>query len=251
VDALAALVIPVMLVLARVSGFLAALPVFGWQMAPLRVKAGLALVLTLVFVPLVPVDPSLVAAPWPAVAVALVREAVTGAGLGVAVAVVYAAVRQAGLIIKRQMGLAVAQEIDPMTGERTQPVGMLMEMCFTVLFLAAGGHRLLLSLVARSWDVFPIGEWPEAGMVAEAVLEAGLAMLTFGLRLAAPMVAAFLVLAVVLALLARILPEMNILIASLPLRIGLGLFMAAAILPSLQTFTAELGDWLNRFLVPS
>lgn len=250
-DALATLVIPLMLILARVSGFLAALPVFGWKLAPVRVKAGLAVVLTLVFVPVVPVDPALVEAAWPVVALVVVREAVTGAGLGVAIAVAYAGVRQAGMIIKRQMGLAVAQEIDPMSGEKSQPVGMLLEMCFTVLFLASGGHRLLLTLVARSWAVFPVGQWPEAGVAAQAVLEGGVTMLTFALRLAAPMVAAFLVLAVVLAILARILPEMNILIASLPLRIGLGLFMAAAILPSLQTFTSELGDWVNQFLVPS
>jgi flagellar biosynthetic protein FliR len=126
---------------------------------------------------------------------------------------------------------------------------MLMEMCFAVFFLAAGGHRLMLRLVARSWEVFPVGKWPEVGQVAEAVLDAGLAMLLFALRLAAPMLAAFLVLAVALAILARILPEMNILIASLPMRIGLGLFMAAAILPSIRNFTTELGDWINRLLV--
>jgi flagellar biosynthetic protein FliR len=179
----------------------------------------------------------------------LVREVVTGVALGLAVALVFGAVRQAGLIIKRQMGLAVAQEIDPMSGERTEPVGLLMEMCFSVLFLAAGGHRLMLRLVARSYEVFPIGQAPTAGAMAEAIIDAGVVMLTFALKLAAPMLGAFLVLAVVLAILARILPEMNILLASLPLRIGLGLFVAAAIMPSLNAFTIELGDWLNRFLV--
>jgi flagellar biosynthetic protein FliR len=249
-ESLTGLVVPLMLVLARVSGFLVALPVFGWQMAPVTVKAGLALVLTLVFASVLPFDAALGEATWPAVGLLVVREALTGLALGLTVAVVFAAVRQAGMIIKRQMGLAVAQEVDPITGEPSQPVGMLMEMCFVVFFLASGGHRLLLALVARSWDVFPIGQWPDTAMAAEAVLDAGLAMLTFALRLAAPMVAAFLVLAVALAILARILPEMNILIASLPLRIGLGLFMAAAILPSIESFTGELGDWLNQFLLP-
>jgi len=178
-----------------------------------------------------------------------VREVATGVALGLAVALAFGAVRQTGLIIKRQMGLAVAQEIDPMTGEQSQPVGLLMEMCFAVFFLAAGGHRLMLRLVARSYEVFPIGQGPTAAAMTEAVMDAGVVMLTFALKLAAPMVGAFLVLAVALAILARILPEMNILMASLPLRVGLGLFVAAAIMPSLQAFTVELGDWLNRFLV--
>jgi len=250
VDALARMVVPVVLILARVSGFLAALPIFGWRSAPARIKVGMALVLTLVFASVVPVEARLAESSLPAALVLVVREALTGVGLGLAVALVFASVRQAGMIIKRQMGLAVAREVNPMTGEQSQPVGLLMEMCFTVFFLATGGHRLMLRLMARSWEVFPVGRWPEMADATEAVLDAGLAMLLFALRLAAPMLAAFLVLAVGLAILARILPEMNILIASLPLRIGLGLFMAAAILPSMEGFTSELGDWINGILAP-
>ena len=243
------IVVPFMLVLARVSGLFAVLPVFGVRSAPVRVRAGLALVVSMVFASVLPADVGAADGHWLAVGMLLVREVVTGVVLGLAVALVFGAVRQAGLIIKRQMGLAVAQEIDPMSGERTDPVGLLMEMCFSVLFLAAGGHRLMLRLVARSYEVFPIGQGPTAGAMAEATIDAGVVMLTFALKLAAPMLGAFLVLAVVLAILARILPEMNILLASLPLRVGLGLFVAAAIMPSLNAFTIELGDWLNRFLV--
>jgi len=243
------IVVPFMLVLARVSGLFAVLPIFGWQSAPVRVRAGLALVVSIVFASVLPAGASAADGHWLAVGLLLVREVVTGVALGLAVALVFGTVRQSGLIIKRQMGLAVAQEIDPMSGERTEPVGLLMEMCFAVLFLAAGGHRLMLRMVARSYEVFPIGRAPTPGVMAEAILDASVVMLTFALKLAAPMVGAFLVLAVVLAILARILPEMNILLASLPLRVGLGLFIAAAIMPSLNAFTTELGDWLNRFLV--
>ncbi|KPJ74018.1 MAG: hypothetical protein AMK72_03415 [Planctomycetes bacterium SM23_25] len=243
------IVVPFMLVLARVSGLFAVLPIFGWLSAPVRVRAGLALMISIVFASVLPAGAPAPGGHWLAVGVLLVREVATGVALGLAVALAFGAVRQTGLIIKRQMGLAVAQEIDPMTGEQSQPVGLLMEMCFAVFFLAAGGHRLMLRLVARSYEVFPIGQGPTAAAMTEAVMDAGVVMLTFALKLAAPMVGAFLVLAVALAILARILPEMNILMASLPLRVGLGLFVAAAIMPSLQAFTVELGDWLNRFLV--
>ena len=242
------IVVPFMLVLARVSGLFAALPIFSWRSAPLRVRAGLALVVSIVFASVLPADAGVAGANWLAVGVFIVREAVTGVALGLAVGLAFGAVRQAGLIIKRQMGLAVAQQIDPMSGERSEPVGLLMEMCFAVFFLAAGGHRLMLRLVSRSYEVFPVGQAPTAAAMAEAIIDAGVIMLTLALKLAAPMVAAFLVLAVVLAILARILPEMNILLTSLPLRIGLGLFVAAAIMPSLNAFTLELGDLLDSFL---
>lgn len=48
---------------------------------------------------------------------------------------------------------------------------------------------------------------------------------------------------------ARVLPELNVLLLSLPLRVGLGMFMAAAIVPTLSTLTDELARWLERFLI--
>jgi flagellar biosynthetic protein FliR len=63
------------------------------------------------------------------------------------------------------------------------------------------------------------------------------------------MLAAFLVLMVALAVLARIVPEMDILFISFPLRIGLGLLMVAMFLPFLAGFVAEFADWMGK-LVP-
>jgi len=79
-------------------------------------------------------------------------------------------------------------------------------------------------------------------------VEAGSVMLVAGLRLSAPMVAAFLLLLVVLAVLARIVPEMNILFVSLPMRVGLGLLMAVIFLPLLSRFVSEFSDLLGKVL---
>jgi len=61
--------------------------------------------------------------------------------------------------------------------------------------------------------------------------------------------AGFLILAVVLGVLARVLPEMNILLLSFPLRMGLGLFMASAMVPLLNSFTVQLGRWMSKIVV--
>jgi flagellar biosynthetic protein FliR len=146
------------------------------------------------------------------------------------------------------MGMAEAETIDPLSGEESQPIGQLLEMTFAVLFLVAGGHRLLLALVKQSYDVFPVGHAPSMSALAEALIQSGSLMLVFALKLAAPLLAAFLLLMVVLAVMARVLPEMNILLASLPLRVGLGFFVAAAFMPTLSAFTSDFGDWLSRLL---
>ncbi|MHC4149266.1 MAG: flagellar biosynthetic protein FliR, partial [Planctomycetota bacterium] len=118
---------------------------------------------------------------------------------------------------------AMANILDPLTGERAQPLGMLLETIFILLFLSANGHHLFLLIISRSYEAFPPGTTPTIPVLAEGISKSTSAMLMAGLRLAAPMLAAFLLLMVILAVLARIVPEMNILFISLPLRVGLGL----------------------------
>ncbi len=142
----------------------------------------------------------------------------------------------------------MAQILDPLTGEQGQPLGMLLEMIFILLFLSANGHHLFLLIISRSYETFPAGSIPTIPVLASGIVKAGPVLLVGGLRLAAPMLAAFLVLMVALAVLARIAPEMNILFVSLPLRVGLGLLMAAIFLPFINGFVAEFADWMGKLL---
>jgi flagellar biosynthetic protein FliR len=107
---------------------------------------------------------------------------------------------------------------------------------------------LLLLIISRSYDVFPAGHIPTIPVLTAGVVKAGSAMFIAGLKLAAPMLAAFLLLMVVLAVLARIVPEMNILFISLPLRVGLGLLMVTIFLPFIKDFVAEFADWMGKLL---
>ena len=143
----------------------------------------------------------------------------------------------------------IASVIDPTSGEQGAPVSMMLETAFMMLFLVAGGHHLLMLAIHRSFEVFPVGSAPNAALLAGGLIRAGTAMLMFGLKLGAPVLAAFVVLSVIMGVLARVLPEMNILMMSFPLRVGLGLFMASALMPVMNDFTIELAQWMNRELV--
>lgn len=73
-------------------------------------------------------------------------------------------------------------------------------------------------------------------------------MFMVSLKLAAPMLAAFILLMIILAVLARILPEMDILFISLPLRVGLGLLMMGIFLPFIYSFVSEFADLMSKLL---
>lgn len=236
------------LVLTRISAFFLVVPVFGWKAIPVRIKIAATVLLSVFFGFVTPlaVDPTDVSA-LEAILL-LANEATYGLALGLIVVLIFSVVKSAGRIIERQMGLAMAQVMDPLTGERARPLSSLLEMIFVILFLSANGHHLFLLIISKSYDAFPPGTIPTIGVLTSGVIGAGSAMFIASLRLAAPMLAAFMVLMVALALLARLVPEMNILFISMPLRVGLGLLMAATFLPFVNSFVSEMADWMAKLL---
>jgi len=239
------------MVLTRVSAFFLILPVFGWKSIPIRIKVALTVVLSFFFLLTVPFALDLGSGKPVAmleVILLLSNEALYGLSMGIIVVCVFSAVKFCGRIAERQMGLAMAQILDPLTGEMAQPLAMLMEMVFIILFLNANGHHLFLLTINRSFEAFPVGSIPTLPIMVGGIVKAGTTLLMAGLRLAVPMLAAFLLLMVVLAVLARIAPETNILFISMPLRVGLGLMLAAIFMPFINGFVGEFADWMGKLL---
>jgi flagellar biosynthetic protein FliR len=236
------------MVLTRISAFFLILPVFGWKSIPLRIKVALTVLMAIFFsmITPLPVDSGQVSVVE--AILLLANEATYGLALGLIATFVFAAVKFSGRIIEREMGLAMAEILDPLTGESTQPLGGLLEMIFILLFLSANGHHLFLLIISRSYETFPAGSIPTIPVLAGGIIKAGSTMLMAGLKLAAPILAAFLLLMVVLAVLARMVPEMNILFISLPMRVGMGLLMVMIFLPLINTFVTEFADWMGKLL---
>lgn len=180
------------LVLTRISAFFLIIPVFGWQSIPARIKVAMTLLISVFFALITPwsIDAGKVSSVGAALLIAY--EATYGLALGLVFSVLFAAVKFSGQVIEQEMGLTMAEILDPMTGENSQPVGLLLETVFIVLFLSANGHHLFLAAISRSYQTFPIGAVPTVSVLAGGVIEAGSTMLVMGLKLAAPILAAFL-----------------------------------------------------------
>lgn len=241
------MLLPLLLLLGRVGSFLMVLPIFGWRALPLRVRAGITLLMAIFLacirpnsVPIAP-DTGLVAG-----TLMMIQEIIIGLGLGLVIALLFKAVEQGGLFAAQQMGFAFAHQVNPNTGTQSQSISIFFEMAFTLFFLGLNGHHLLIGVIVRSYDLFPLAGAPEISQLTGAVVEAGSTMLVFAIRMCAPLLAAFLMLSLVLGAIARALPEMNILMISFPIRIALGLLMAAAMTPYLHALTYDLADAMMK-----
>ena len=236
------------LVLTRISSFLLVLPVFGSKAIPVQIKVALAVVLSLFFgtttrLGINPAEVSLLGS-----VLLLAGEAIYGLALGLIVALLFSVVQLSGHVIEQQMGLTMAEIINPLSEEEVGPLASLLEMVFLLLFLSANGHHWLLLILSKSYSAFPAGTMPTLGTLVGGIVETGSVMFVASLRLAAPVLAAFLILMVALALLARRIPEMDIFFMGMPAQAALGLFLAAAFLPLIGAFLTEMSDWMAKLL---
>ncbi len=236
------------LVLTRIGAFFGTSPVFSWQAIPLKVKLALAILASIFFSNLMGCPVSSEDISLMSIGLMMANEIVYGLCLGFVATMIFSTVKLSARIIERQMGLSMAQVLDPLSGDSGQPLGMLMEMIFIFLFLSANGHQLILLKIYKSYESFKIGTVPDIAQLVEGIIVAVSTMLVLGLKMSAPILASFLLLMVILAILARIAPEMNILFLSLPIRVGLGLLMVGIFLPFVNNFIKEFAQWMDKLI---
>ncbi len=129
-----------------------------------------------------------------------------------------------GRILDVQMGFGVATIIDPSTNNQAPLIGTFLNMLAVVVFVSAGGINLLLKGVAFSLEHFPVGHGFVDINLSAIVAQFG-SMFIYSVMIVAPAMVAILLLDVGLGVMARTMPQVNVFIVSLPLKIFLGLFM--------------------------
>ncbi len=236
------------MIMTRVGAFFATAPIFSWDAIPNRTKVTVAIFMSLFISSTIvcPIDGSSLS--LIEVIIMMSMEILYGLAMGFIVEFLFASVKLGARFIERQMGLSMANVLNPLSGEQGQPVGMIMEMVFILYFLNINGHHMFLMIISKSYSSFPIGSIPSIGTLTEGVTAAGSTMLLLGLKMATPIIAVFLLILVSLAVMARIAPETNILFLSMPIRIGAGLMMAGIYLPFISSFAKEYTKWVDKLL---
>jgi len=246
-ELLEGMILPFVMILTRVSAFMMSAPIFSWISIPARVKVAVAL-LTSIFFAMITPAPFGTTDSAITIIILLANEVVYGIALGLSATLLYSAVKISGRISERQMGMAMAEVMDPFTGERAQPIGMIMEILFIMLLLSADAHHVFLRIISTSFEIFQPGSTPELKTLVKGIVTAGSVMLTMGLKLAVPVMGIFIAMTVVLGIMARIAPEMNIFFLSFPIRIGLGLIMITYLVPFINNYTENFARMLNKLL---
>ena len=236
------------LYLARTSALVLGSPLLGTGTSFAGYKIGL--IVAVAGVLFAAADAPLVASPDVMVYGALIlREILVGLFLAFVFQLSVLAVRVAGELIGHEMGFNMAGISDPVTGLQTPLVTHLYETMFFLGLLAVNGHHWILLALERSFQQAPIGSMKLGAGVVPFLTTLFGEMFRAGLTFAAPVLVLLVLVSVVIGLLARAVPQVNVIELGFTLRIGVGLiamFLLAPLLsPALESLFTTLMDALE------
>jgi flagellar biosynthetic protein FliR len=209
---------------------------------------GLALLLAVAAQSQLPPMP-LVALDAPAALAIVAQQLLLGVALGFAVRIVFAAVEFAGEVMGLQMGLNFAGFFDPVSAGQGTATGRIFGTLVAWLFVVVNGHLVVLAALVRSFEVFPVSPHPLEFLQRLQPHAWGSEIFALGLWIALPLVAMLLFVNLVLGVISRVAPQMNVFAIGFPVTLGVGLIGMLATLPLLeQPFMAALERMLARFL---
>lgn len=208
----------------RMLALISTAPLFSEAAVPRSAKVGLAALLAMVITPTLGPMP-----PVPLVSAGgfwiLIQQVLIGAAMGFSMRMVFAMVQAAGEYVGLQMGLSFASFFDPTSGGNTTVVARLLNVMAMLIFLAVDGHLMLIMTLAESFQTLPIADAPLAAGGWFLLVSAGSQIVSGGLMLALPLIAALLTINLAMGILNRVSPQFSIFSVGFPITLLAGMGM--------------------------
>jgi flagellar biosynthetic protein FliR len=199
------------LVLVRVTALCVVAPLFGSTRTPLKFRAAMSLTLAMLVAPLEWHKGGTLPESLGPYLVLVGAEALVGVSLGLGVLLLVSSMHVAGQAISQMSGLQMADVFDPALDTSTPVFSQVLFLTSAAIFLILGGHRHIIEALLDTFVWLPAGQ----GGFSRSMLEAMTSLLTqsfvLGLRAAAPVMVALLLATLILGLVSRSLPQLNVL----------------------------------------
>ena len=240
-DAAQVEVATLLLVIGRISGIFLTAPIIGGSYVPMQVRALVSVVMAVALWPSVSSDAAgLQALSWSGLIGGLALEIFVGIVLGFTLECYFQAVRFAGDLIGRSAGFAAAEYFDPATEVMTGPVGDLFHISIVAIFFMVDGHHWWLLALQQSYLILPLGggiQTDHLGAIAAYLADD---FFRLGAALSLPIMVAILCLSVVDGVIARAVPQINILQISFIVRILVTVVLLLGSVPAIVAFLAQV-----------
>ncbi len=236
------------LIFLRVSALIFTLPVLGSRNIPIIVKAWFSLSLSFVLFPILDAPSTFLTQPVPLV-IGIFVEILLGAVIGLSVWMFFAGIQLAGQMIGFQMGLGIANVMDPISNSQSSVVAQLTNLFAMFIFLAADGHHEFLKALVKSFDLVPILDFQYSTPLIGHLIKLAGDMFIIAVKVGAPVMIILLLTSAALGLVARTVPQMNIFIVAFPVKIVIGFVFLALSFPLLSVLLRRIFDGFSEGII--
>ena len=229
-----------LLILVRIASFMMTAPIFSIaSTTPNRVKIGFAVAVALMLFPIVPRETIVYETIWQ-YATVVMKETAVGAGIGLMANICMNILNFAGRIIDTEIGFAMASQFDPATRNQVSITGNLYTYFVMFLLIISDMYQYMVQAIADSYVLVPIaGAKFNIGSLTTIVIQYITDSFIIAFRIVLPFFTVIFLLNVILGILAKVAPQMNMFVVGMQLKVLAGflvMVMTAMLLPSVANF---------------
>ena len=234
------------LVFLRVGAILMSIPVFDSKSIPLFFKIALAFTTSMALFPILELEPLALITNFFAMGVSVAGEILLGLVIGFSVKLIFAGIQLAGQLAGYQMGMALANVMDPSSSQQVPLLAQFNNLVALLIFITINAHYWFIRALAHSFQLVPPLNVNFSGSLMEHLIKMSGNMFVIGIQIGAPVIAALLITSVTFGLIARTVPQMNVFIVAMPLKIAVGLLFLGFSLPYFSAFLEKIFNGLGK-----
>lgn len=241
-----------LLVFVRMTGLFVVAPIFSRRNLPSALKIGLAFILSVLLMNVIEVPNLENYTNIYQYVLLIAKEFLVGITIGYVAYLVYIAIYVAGQLIDMQVGFGMVNVIDPMSNIQIPITANFYFIISMLLFLLANGHHMLIRALFESYNFIPLGTASFGTELMNDILRAFGNIFVIGFRIAAPIVAAILITDVTLGVISKTVPQMNVFVIGMPLKILIGVTVMILTIPMfvniVESLVTGMGSEMMNFI---
>ena len=215
-----------LLVMIRTAAIMSTAPVFGSNVIKPHIRMLFSLIYAMIVYTSVKKldisDPT-----GPMLIMMIAKEVMLGVCIGMLAHLIFIGVQMGGQIIGTQMGFGVVNVFDPQANISISIISQFLNIAMLLIFIAVGGHYLVIQAIRASFETLPVGIYPVDPNAFLYLTKLFSMIFITALKITAPVLITLLVLQLVMGIMGRMVPQLNIMMVGFPIQIAVGMSVMA------------------------
>jgi flagellar biosynthetic protein FliR len=238
-----------LLVFVRMTGLFVVAPIFGRRNIPTLFKIGFSFFTALILVNTTVVKNIQYDNNILGYALLIIKEFMIGLSIGFVAYLAYTAFYIAGEIIDRQIGFGIVNVLDPISNIQVPVTSNLYFIISMLMFLTINGHHMLILTLFDSFTTLPLGTALFNKEIVDGITGLFTTVLATGFKIAAPIVASILITDIALGTISKMVPQINIFVIGMPLKIIVGMVILIITIPAFISIMETVYKLMNSSML--